>query len=79
MDLLGMAGDEVTEQCYQNFNLLGPPSLRSACLCWLCLQLTFSSWGGAGVLVSTEQLKDMHCVIVYIHSGGTKSPETLSS
>ena len=35
--------------------------------------------GWAGVLVSTEQLKDMRCIIVYIHSGGTKSPETLSS
>ena len=32
-----------------------------------------------GVLVSTEQLKDMHEIVIYPPSGGTSSPVTLLS
>ena len=39
--------------------------------------LHLGGWGG--VLVSTEQLKDMHQIVIYILSGGTGSPVTLWS
>ena len=45
-------------------NLLVPTSL-------------ISSFYPAGVLVSIKQLKDMHLIVIYILSGGTRSPVTL--
>ena len=70
-----LAGGEVTEGCFRNLSLqLSGSSLGCMCL-WLAC--SHSPPLGGGDLDFTEQLIDMHQIVLYIPSGETRSLVTL--
>ena len=66
-----MVGDDVLG--ISIINLLVPTSLGSSACGQNIVTILYLGRGG-GILVSAEQLKDMHQIVIYIPLGGTRSP-----
>ena len=71
-----LAGDKVTGWCLGNLSLLVPISLESICLWWAYSHHSPPGWG---VLVSVEELRVRHQIVICVPSRATSHPVILLS